>query len=58
MSPGTGMMLLPWTVRVARSSACPPGALARHTYTPWAPAASSGILQGHSPSEGPHRELV
>lgn len=53
MFPGTGVMLLPWTLRVARSSACPPGALARHTYTPWAPDASSGNLQGHSQGEGP-----
>lgn len=54
MSPGARVTLLPWTVRVALSSACPPGALARHTYTPCAPAASSGILRGHSQGEGPH----
>lgn len=40
---------------MALSSACPPGALARHTYTPCAPQASSGILQGHSRGVGPRR---
>lgn len=54
MFPGAGVILLPWTVRVALSSACLPGALARHTYTPCAPDASSGILQGNSQGEGPH----
>lgn len=46
MPPGGRVMLLPWTVRVALSSACLPGALARHTYMPCAPDTSSGILQG------------
>lgn len=40
-------VLLPCTVSVALSSTCPLGALARHTYTPCAPCASSGILQEH-----------
>lgn len=54
MSTGAWVLLLPWTVRVALSSACPPGALARHTYTPCAPHASSGILRGHSRGVRPH----
>lgn len=52
--PGTQVPSLPWMVRLALSSACPPGTLARHTYTPCAPHASSGILQGHNPGVGLH----
>lgn len=56
---GQVSVLLPCTASVALSSACPPGALARHTYTPCAPCVSSGILRdtGHTLSCGTHGAL-